>query len=81
MGMSIIAITPRLEHRTTYRETGKFEKWMYDGQPVLRRNKGYEWFNHDLPPTHYECSKTGHFDRIITEQQFRQLLDEYKKAA
>ena len=81
MGMTVETITPRLEHRTVLWDTGKFETWMLDGQPVLRRDKGYEWFNHDQPATLYDCRETGHFDRIIDVQEFDKLLSEYKQAA
>ena len=81
MGMSIETITPRLEHRTVLCPTGKFETWMQDGKPVLRREKGYEWFNYENPPTLYDCRATGQYDRVIDEQEFNKLLSEYKKAA
>ena len=79
MGMTIENVTPRLEHRTVLCETGKFETWMLDGQPVLRRDKGYEWFNHDKPATLYDCRESGVYDRVISEQEFERLLDEFKR--
>ena len=71
-------ITPRLVCRIVSCATGTFRTYLLDGKPVLRHDTGYEWFNHDRP-SYIDCRETGNYDRSITLEEFKRLLEEIKQ--
>ena len=71
-------ITPRLVCRIVSCATGTFRTYLLDGKAVLRHDTGYEWFNHDRP-SYIDCRETGNYDRSISLEEFKQLLEEMKQ--
>lgn len=79
MAATIDIITPRLTCKTERLLTGTFRTYMLDGKPVLRRDRGYEWFNHEKGEVYIDCRTTGSYDRTISREEFDRLLDGYRK--
>ncbi len=62
-----------------YVPTGHFRTYMVDGKPVLRKDKGFEWFDYDQGEQYIDCRVSGNYDCNITKEEFDQLFGEFKK--
>lgn len=72
-------ITSRLNCKVEQFVTGTFRTYRMDGVPVLRHDRGYEWFNYEAGDKYIDCRRTGNYDRTISREEFERLLEEYKR--
>ena len=79
MSVTIETITPRLTCKVERYPNGTFRTYRMDGVPVLRKDRGYEWFNHDKGEVHIDCRVSGVYDCTVTREEFEQLLDEFRQ--
>ena len=79
MGVTVEKITERLDCKVEHYPTGLFRTYRMDGKPVLRQDRGYEWFNHDKGERYIDCRVSGSYDRSITREEFEGLLEEFKQ--